>query len=1067
MRLRFLTASLALGLAISASATLKVSDLRVEYLNNPIGIDSTAPRSSWILGSDQRNQAQTAYRIRVSSTRGGNADLWDSGKVSSDATIQVVYAGKKLASRQQAYWTVQVWDQDRKPSTVSQPAKFEIGLLKPSDWKAQWIGMPSPAKPTLISSGAKWLWFNDPGDPIKDAPAGDRWFRKTFDLPGGKLTGDIAVAGDDNFEIWLNGKSVGKGASWTNFATFSLGALLVDGKNTLLVKVHNGGSRAGLLVTGQAVSGPTDPRMKRAVITIPLVSTDKWEASKDSTNWEPARELADIGAAPYGKTSLAEGATPSPIVRKYIAVGKTVKSARIYASARGLYELYIDDKKISKSLFTPGWTDYNKRIQYQTYDVTPQMKKGSHVVGMMLGDGWYCGNVAWAGRQNYGKRPMGLAQIEINYTDGTRQIIATDQSWGAKFGPIVSDDLLMGETYDARIERDEYGLVGSPDFKNALEAVEHDKAPRMGVVPEVAPIGSVPLVAQKSETCEVVTKVYPKSIKQIKPGTFIFDLGQNMVGHVQLKVKGPRGTKVTLRHAEMLNPDGTIYITNLRHAQATDNYILSGKGNEVWQPRFTFHGFRYVEVTGYPGTPTTADITGIVVSSATPETGTFSTSDKLINQLQHNIVWGMRSNYFEVPTDCPQRDERLGWMGDAQIFVKTATFNSDVAAFMGKWTQDVQDGQNAAGSFADVSPRIGVAVNAAPAWGDAGVIVPWTLFQIYGDDRLLRQRYDSMKKWVEYIDKQNPNHLWENGRSNDYGDWLNVNDNTPGEVIGTAYFAHSAKIVAESAAYLGKTADANEFNELTNEITEAFGEKFVSEDGHIKGDSQSAYVVALKFGLVPSQHRDAAVARLVELIKARGNHLSTGFLGCGYLNEVLSEYGQTDTAYTLLMNKDYPSWLYPIMNGATTIWERWDGWTKEKGFQDPGMNSFNHYSFGAIGSWMYKTVAGLGYEDLTHYKVLRVEPKMGGGLKSASATYHSIRGDVKVSWKLTDGEFRMLVVVPPNCHANVALPVGTLANTQETGNAVEQGKRGILSVDEDANRCVLSSGSYSFVTKLK
>jgi alpha-L-rhamnosidase len=726
---------------------------------------------------------------------------------------------------------------------------------------------------------------------------------------------------------------------------------------------------------------------------------------------------------------------PAPYLGKEFSIGKQIRRARVYASAKGLYRLFVNGQQVGKDYFTPGWTDYRKRIQYQTFDATSALKSGTNRLGMVLGNGWYCGHVGWTAGNNYGVKPMGLCQLDIEYTDGTTQEVVSDGSWKAGSGAIRSDDLLMGETCDARMSWD-------------------DKA---AIPVDVQPIGEVPLVAQHSPAVQVLTEIHPKSISQPKPDVYVYDLGQNMVGFARLKVQGQAGETVQLRFAEMLNPDGTVYTTNLRGAKATDRYTLRGGDKETYEPSFTFHGFRYVEVTGYPGVPDLNAITGVVLGSNNPQTGTFACSNPLVNQLQHNIYWGERGNYLSVATDCPQRDERLGWMGDGEIFAPTACYNNDVASFLTKWTQDMVDAQSADGGFPDVSPRIVDQSDGAPAWGDAGVIVPWSVYEAYGDRRLLDERYPAMKAWVDYIDSANPDHIWINRSNNNFGDWLNVNDPTPADVLATAYFARSTDLVARTAQILSKTEDADKYGHLEDEIKAAFVEKFVSSDGHIKGDSQTCYVLALAFNLLSDSQREQAGQYLIQHIADRKNHLSTGFVGVGALNPTLTAIGRPDIAYKLLTNDTYPSWGFSIRQGATTIWERWDGWTPDKGFQDPGMNSFNHYSLGSVGNWMYSTVAGIALDpDAPGYRHIVFHPIPGGGLTWAKGALDSPHGRIESEWHLAGRRFTLDITVPANTTATVYIPAARPEGVSGSAGAMGAREENGYAVFE------VTSGHYSF-----
>ncbi|MFI5384549.1 MAG: family 78 glycoside hydrolase catalytic domain [Fimbriimonadales bacterium] len=999
---RFLLSIATTAISMAVFASLTPTRLRCEYLVNPLGINENSPRLSWIVTSDQRGDRQTGYRILVASTaenlKKGVGDLWDTGEISSDATLKE-YGGRPLAAGQRAWWAVKVKDKDGRASKWAEAAFWEKGL-EAGDWKAQWIGRADPDRLKLDPAGAKWIWFPE-GNPAVEAPSGDRRFRTNLNSSGAPNRARLAIASDDSFRLLINGREIGHGRGIGSYTDFEVASKLKKGDNAIEIIGHNDRGRAGLLVLGAFQVGSQ---------SLAFHSDKSWESSVDGKSWQPAMEISDLAGEHIRAPAILHGAQPAPYLFGSVTIGKPVARARAYVSAKGLYQFSIDGKRLGADVFTPGWTDYHKRIQYQTYDVTALLKQGEHHLDMVLGDGWYCGHVGLAGRENYGPKPMGLCQIEIEYADGSRDRVLTDQSWAVNTGPILTNDLLMGENYDASFH---------------ISATER---------PNVQPLDATPLVGQHSPTVQKLAELKPLKMTEPKPETYVYDLGQNMVGWARLKVKGKAGDKVTLRFAEMLNPDGTIYTTNLRSAKCTDTYICGG-GNEVYEPTFTFHGFRYVEVTGYPGKPGTDAITGIVVGSNNPQTGTFECSNPMVNKLQHNIFWGQRGNYLEVPTDCPQRDERLGWMGDAQIFARTAAFNNDIAAFMTKWTQDVEDAQSAPGGFSDVSPRVGDLSDGAPAWGDAGVIVPWTMYLTYGDRRLLERRYDSMKAWVDYIDSVNPDHIWVKRSNNNFGDWLNVHDDMPREVLATAYFAHSTDLFARIATILGRTDDAAKYKALLAEIKQAFNEHFVSEDGTIKGNTQTCYVLALWFDLLPADKREIAARKLTEHIMIdRQGHLATGFVGVGYLCPTLTSIGKDDVAFVLLNNDTYPSWGYSIKHGATTIWERWDGWTEEHGFQDPGMNSFNHYSLGSVGEWMASTVAGIDLDPAQPgYKHVVIHPTPGGGMTYAKASYDSVRGRIESSWKVTGDRFELEVVIPANTTATVHVPTSDAASVTLDG----------------------------------
>jgi len=737
---------------------------------------------------------------------------------------------------------------------------------------------------------------------------------------------------------------------------------------------------------------------------------------------------------------------------------KPVARARLYVTALGLYQMNINGQRVGDVLFGPEWTDYNKRIRYQEYDVTAMLRKGDNVMAGLVGHGWYSGTIGNGHNRFWGKVPALFAQLEVTYADGTGECVVTDASWKTAASPILASDFMLGENYDARLEVKGWDAPGLDESAWTPVNVREEK-PR-------------PLESQVTEPVRKISEIKVVAIKEPKPGCWTFDLGQNMVGYVRLKVAAPAGTKLTIRHAEMLDPEGTVYTQNLRQAPSVDTYICKGTGVEIFQPHFTFHGFRYVEVTGLTEKPTPDTITGIVIASAITPAGEFSCSDARINQLYSNIVWGQRGNYLSVPTDCPQRDERLGWMGDAQVFVRTATYNADVAAFFTKWLVDVDDAQMADGAFTDVCPRVGAGAG-TPAWADAGVICPWTIYQVYGDMRLLAQHYPAMVRWIEWCRGHSINlirvDMSETGkklRGRDYGDWLSIGADTPKDLIGTAYFAYSTKLVAQAAAALGKTDDAAKYQQLFQDIKAAFNQKYVAADGRIQGNTQCCYAMALKFGLLSDEMRDKAAQYLVEDITAKNDHLSTGFVGVSYLLPVLTQAGRTETAFKLFLQDSFPSWLFSVKHGATTIWERWDGWTPDKGFQNPGMNSFNHYSLGSCGEWMFSSMAGID-TDGPGFKKLIIRPTPGEGITWVKCSYDSINGRIVSNWQRDGGKLTMDVTVPANTTATVYVPAkdanGVTESGQPTGKTV--GVKFLCMENHHAVYAV-DSGSYRFQSAL-
>jgi alpha-L-rhamnosidase len=821
------------------------------------------------------------------------------------------------------------------------------------------------------------------------------------------------------------------------------------------------GSRCVWKVRAWDGSGNLSPYGGPAVFEMGLLEDSDWEGAWTSLGKGPSQDMEPPSGDEYDE--LGNGLDPSPYLRKEFRLEGPVRRARLYATARGVYEPYVNGERVGKDVLAPGWTDYRKRVQYQTYDVTGLLAEGRNALGAILGDGWYAGFVGFDPKHrgaHYGSRAHLLAQLEVEYEDGTTQTVVSDGSWKSSTGPILYSDLLVGESYDARQEMVGWNEPGFDDSDWYPVGVEE--------------VGKTLLLAQPDEGVRVTEEVAAKAVTESERGVYVFDMGQNIVGWVRLKVQGEAGTEVTLRHAEALNPDGTIYTTNLRFARATDRYVLRGGGEQVYEPRFTFHGFRYVEVTGYPGEPPLEAIIGRVVHSATPPVGSFECSSPMVNKLQSNIVWGQRDNFLSIPTDCPQRDERLGWTGDAQIFVRTASFNMDVAAFFEKWMVDVEDAQSSEGAFPDVAPLFGDRSEAflsrgAPAWGDAGVIVPWTIYKTYDDTRIVERHYDAMGRWMEYLRDANPDLLRRNKLGNNYGDWLSPKGaHTPKDLLATAYWAYDARLMAEMARAVGRPEDAKRYEDLFEGIKGAFNEAYVAPDGRIKGDTQTCYVLALHMDLLPEGLRPAAAEHLVAAIEREDWHLSTGFVGVGYLCPVLTETGHRDVAYRLLNNETYPSWGYTIRNGATTIWERWDGWTEENGFQSPNMNSFNHYSLGSVGEWLYRYVAGLDMDpQSTGYGRIVIRPRPGGGLTHARAEYDSVRGKIASAWSIEGDQFNLGITIPPNTTATVHVPVTSGVGISESGRPVEQAE-GVKVLRKDDGEVVLAvgSGDYEFVGRV-
>ncbi len=745
-------------------------------------------------------------------------------------------------------------------------------------------------------------------------------------------------------------------------------------------------------------------------------------------------------------------------LRRRVELAQPVSRARIFITAHGLYQLYINGQRIGADELTPGWTDYRFRLAYQTYDVTDALVAGQNVVGTILAEGWYAGSVGWDTRhhaQHYGATPQLLAQLVIEHPDGSRTVVVTDGQWQDRSGPLRYADLLMGESYDARLE---LGAWTSPESSDE------------GWHPVAVSTSDIStLFAAKTEPVRVIEDLPAASVSPREPGRFIVDFGQNFAGRVRLTVhNAPAGVRIRLRHGEMLESDGELYTANLRTADATDYYVTGGATSETYEPAFTVHGFRYVEVDGYPGELSTSDIVGRVMHSDTPVAGDFDCSDAGVRQLVSNIRWGQRGNFVSVPTDCPQRDERLGWTADAQIFLPTACYNADVLAFFDNWLDDLAGAQDPDGGLPDVAPHLMTKRAGTPAWADAATIIPWHLYRVYGDERLLRRALPMMTRWVDFVHTNNPDLIWRNRVGSHYGDWLQVGVRTSRDLLATAYFAHSAELTAQAAAVLGDTATAQRYRVLHDRIKAAFVAEFVDADGRLTGDTQTGYLLPLAFGLLPPSLEPLAVRHLVADLERRGRSITTGFAGVSLICPVLARYGHTDLAYDLLHDDRYPSWGYSIKHGATTIWERWDGWTEDTGFGPVAMNSFNHYSLGSVGAWLYSDVAGIDQApESVGFRQLVLRPRPGGRLDSASGSYDGATGRISTSWSVTDGRIAVHVAVPPGAVATVHIPTSDPDSVQE-GDAPLGSVAGIEvgSPVDGALPCVVGSGSYRFTAAL-
>ena len=972
-----------------AANDAELNSLRCEYHNNPLGIDITEPRLSWISQSEKRGWKQSAYQILVASSQENldqdRGDLWDSGKVEAKQSTQIPYAGKALLSHTPCFWKVKAWDQNGAASPWSQTATWSMGLLNEADWQAQWIGHDKAVKIT----------------PNRDAELAGK---------GHKITITKALYG-------LKGNPKKQ----------------IDIKEKLQAHVDAG--NLSLKVTNEFAG--KDPAYEEKKVLEAQWLVDDWKSGSVTAE----NSVCDL------TIGRPKQYLPAPYLRKEFTVATGVKRAIVYATAQGVYELSLNGQRVSNDVFMPGWTDYKQRIYYTAYDVTDLLKEGANAIGAILGDGWFRGNISCIGQNKYGNKLRLKAQLHIDYQNGQSEILATDPSWKASYGPILESDMQAGEVYDARLEMPGWSQAGFDQSSWSPIVTGSSLKPLLQAYP------GVPVRAVKELPAVKVTEP--------TPGTYVFDLGQNFSGWARLKVNGQAGDEVTMIFAEMLKDDGSAYTINLRSARAVDTYVLKGGGEEVWEPRFTFHGFRYVQVSGLKEKPTADAITGIALYSDSLEASSFECSNPMVNKIQENIVWGQRSNYLEVPTDCPQRDERLGWTGDTQVFIRTGCYNQDVSEFFTKWMVDLMDTQNRKGLFGNQAPVFHG--HGAAAWACAGIICPWTIYKVYGDTRMIETHYDAMVRYMDACGKDGLGgrkvHTW--------GDWLAPGGRPPTAFISAAYHAYTTSLMAEMAVALGKIDDATKYNKQFQDIRAHFQKTFVKPDGKIESELQTAYCMALSFDLLSAAQRKQAEAHLIARIKADNYHLTSGFLGIPILLPTLTEMGRSDIAYRMIQNTTYPSWGYSIEQGATTIWERWNSYSKDKGFGDVKMNSFNHYSLGACGEWMFRSMLGIE-TDGAGFKKITMKPELGEGITWAKGHYDSIQGRIGSDWKIENKTFHWNITVPANTTATVYVPTKDAAAVTESGKAAAEAE-GVKFLRMENDRAVyqVAAGTYQFSSSIK
>lgn len=1059
--------------AVGVAQLAAPSHLRCESMETPLGLDTARPHFSWQLVDGRQGAKQTAYEIQVATRpellASGKADAWDSGRVQSEQSVAVPYGGPELKPEQRYYWRVTAWDKDGAAYPASAVTWWETGLMDVG-WQAQWIGYELPEHRAIRESGAAWI-TNPKQENFHATDDTHHDFRFHFKLSKPVKAAHLYVTGQDTAAAWVNGKQVlaaeplppYKQTPWKKYVVRDVTSDVQTGRNVLAVEavLYSRGDESD--TNSQAPMSACLYIERQNGTAEVLVSSTNWKAQLNATgNWQsaqfddaswPAAVPADVDARPWPTGPVA-------MLRRAFQTRDGIHSARLYATALGAYRFWINGWQVGDQVLAPGWTDFRERVAYQEYDVTNAVTEGKNAIGAYLAPGWYTTPLEWAQQPyNYGNTPPALkAELRIEYKDGSVEWVNTDQSWRADVSPIEKAEIYDGESYDARREQPGWNTAQFDSVKWEPAQAVHPKEPKI-VAEDYAPI-------------RVEREVHAKSVTEPKPGVYVLDFGQNMAAIPVLRVEGNSGATIRMRFAEVLNPDGTIYTENLRTARATDTFTLTGKGVEEYAPEFTFHGFRYVEITGLATKPSTDIVTARVIHTAAPMTAELETGSPMINQLWSMILWGQRSNFVGVPTDCPQRDERLGWSGDAEVFWRTASYNMNLTQFSKKYAADLHGTQNGTPMFGIYAPGTSKPnAGHSAGWSDAGVIVPWTSWLQSGDTQIIDQNWDAMTKYLAAIAQKNPDYLWKNDAGIGFGDWLSPEASTKPVLIQTAYWAYDVMLMREMAHATGRAADEQKYAELFGKIQAAFAKEFVRPDGSIPGaasgtipDTQTGYVLALHMDLVPDALRAKAAERLVEKIQANNWKLGTGFLGTPYLLAVLTDTGHADVAYRLLLNTAYPSWGYLVEHGATTMWERWNG-DQMRG--DPSMNSYNHYAYGAVADWIYRYAAGVDAQVTdAGFHTIYLHPHFDAQLGSLRFTYESPYGEIRSAWTVNGGETRWQVRIPANARAELPQNETAAANWLLDGQPLTKSDRLHAMTDEGGAAVYeLAAGTYSFVIR--
>ena len=1028
--------------------------LRCEYQRAPLALGTRHPRFSWWINDSRRGALESGWQLQVETIVRDRPDspettpLWDSGVQRNDRGVNVPYSGSSLKSGHRYRWRVRTWDAAGKASPWSEWARFEVGLLDLEDWQARWI-VPDRTRTDTSASAtledAQWIWEAT----SKGKPRGRARLRRVFELSGTDSPeyAEIVCTADNHFILWMNGKQLGRGGKWEHLHKFDVAPYLRPGRNVLCARVANDDGPSGFILAlsmrsprGGVIRIVTDSSWRGAAGAVD--GSDAWLRPEfPAKGWRSAVTLGEWGCAPWGRGG--QGIVPfrSVLFRREFMLNGSADSARVHVCGLGAYELRINGQRVGLDRLTPGWTRFEKHIQVQTYDVTALLRPGSNVIGALVGNGWWHGRIGGENKQPDRTGPRLLVQLDVR-EGSRRRIVGTDASWKSAPGPILSDSIYDGERTDTRL--DPTGWAASGFNAAGWQAVRIAKGPSLSV-----------LTPQAKEPLRVIEDVPAQKISAPQKGRYVVDFGRNIVGWVRCSVTGPRGTVVRLRHAEVPEKDGTVYVANLRSARATDEWTLRG-GEQVLEPCFTYHGFRYVEVTGWPGDrpPVPSAFTARAVSTDCARIGRFECADPGVTAFQQNILRGARGNMYSVPTDCPQRDERLGWTGDAQTFANTMLWNFHAVRFFGKWMRDIRDCQRSDGAIQDVNPTHAAGV-ASPAWGDACIIVPFQVYRHFGDIRIIRENWQCMTDWLGFLEKHARGDLY---LRDGYGDWI-APVASPKKPISAAYYYYDHVLMARMAGAIGRMDDAKRWERAAARIRRAFNRKYFDlKRNQYLGGTQTSAVLPLFFGLTPEAARPAVAGGLTADIHRRNMHLSTGFLGTPYLLPVLTACGHHDVAWALARQTTYPSWGYMVKAGATTVWELWN--SDRAG---PGMNSRNHFALGAVGEWYFESLGGI--QPLAPgFRRIQIRPLPPPGLDHVVAQHETPYGPVRCAWTRQAGGFAIEVDVPPNTTAALFLPSGAVLREGrsvlvQAGKVVAGKVPGVNSVKTLPSEIALSVGA--------